>query len=74
VKELAGQAVYKAGGDIVLKLESVEENFNMPKKKLILILALCRKNGIVSIFRKSFNEYKIHFLTGNSITENEIQA
>jgi len=74
VKELAGKAVYKAGGDIVLKLESSEEKFNMPKKKLILILALCRKNGIASISRRSFNEYKIHFRTGNSMIENEIQA
>jgi len=66
VKNLVGQDVYRSGGSVVLKLENSEELFNLSRKKLVLLLVLCRKNGIASIFRRSFNEYKINFQARSS--------
>ena len=61
VKLLAGPNVFKTGGNIIMKLDNMEKEFNLPRKKLLLILALCKKSRIASIYRRSSNEYKIHF-------------
>ena len=65
VKEVAGRDVYKTGGNIILQLENLEKQFNLPRKKVLLMLALCKESGIAAIYRQKFNQYKIHFRSGN---------
>ena len=61
VKELAGRDVYRTGGNFTLNLENTDKQFNLPRKKLLLMLALCKKSGIASIHKRSFNKYEILF-------------
>jgi hypothetical protein len=62
IKKLAGKDIYKTGGLMKLDNEDLETTFGLERQKVILLLALSKEKGIISISHGSSNDYKLSFI------------